>query len=362
MCGIGGFFSKFESCSVDQLEKMAEKMRHRGPDARGFKQFNQGAILHTRLSIIDLETGAQPMSDETQKYWITYNGEIYNYKLIRSELMNFGFQFKTNSDTEVLLAAYKKWGKLMLSKLRGMFAFAIVDLNENLVFCARDHFGIKPFFYFFGKEVFCFSSELNSLRCCLPLSPTINLDSIENYLRFQYIPSPKTIFNEIEKLPPAHYIVYHFSGNLELPTLYWNLKFDNNKRLSDAEWIEKAEHVIEDSVKNHLIADVDYGAFLSGGIDSTLVVRAMVKNLNRKVKTFSIGYNETNFSEIDFVKTAVNKFQTESYLDFLSADSTKILTDLVNHFGEPFGDSSAIPTFFVSRLAARHVKIGRAHV
>ena len=187
MCGIGGFFSKFESCSVDQLEKMAEKMRHRGPDARGFKQFNQGAILHTRLSIIDLETGAQPMSDETQKYWITYNGEIYNYKLIRSELMNFGFQFKTNSDTEVLLAAYKKWGKLMLSKLRGMFAFAIVDLNENLVFCARDHFGIKPFFYFFGKEVFCFSSELNSLRCCLPLSPTINLDSIENRQQFDWV-------------------------------------------------------------------------------------------------------------------------------------------------------------------------------
>lgn len=355
MCGIAGIFRAGKAVSDNELMKMTSSIRHRGPDGYGIKLFESGGIGHRRLSIIDLESGKQPMTNEDETLWITYNGEIYNYHELYDELIKYGHQFKTKSDTEVIVHGYEQWGYDVIKKLRGMFSFALADEKKKKIFVARDHFGIKPFYYFFTNGCFAFGSELQVFRFVHEFTGDLDLQAMDEYLWLQYIPAPKTIFKNIYKLKPAHYLVYNFNGTLEEPHQYWDVDFSNKKVKTEKEWLNELDAVLRKSVEAHLISDVPFGAFLSGGIDSTLIVSYMSQILKQPVKTFSIGFHETEFSELEFSKIAAKKYRTDHHVEIVKPDALEILPKLVQHYGEPYGDSSAIPTYYVSELARKHV-------
>lgn len=334
---------------------MTDAIRHRGPDGSGLELFDKGGIGHRRLSIIDLETGKQPMCNEDGSVWITFNGEIYNYRELYQELNSAGHVFKTRSDTEVLVHGYEQWGYDLLKKLRGMFAFAIVDKNKRLVFAARDHFGIKPFYYLKSGPCFAFGSELQALASVNGFTYEPDLSAIDEYLWLQYISAPRTVFKNVFKLQAAHYLVFHFDGRLEEPRPYWNVDFSKKQVKTEREWLHELDHVLKKSVEAHLVSDVPFGAFLSGGIDSTLVVSYMSKILKQPVKTFSIGFDEADFNELEYSNLAAKTYNTDHYTEIVRPDALAILPQLVKHYGEPYGDSSAIPTYYVCRLARQHV-------
>jgi asparagine synthase (glutamine-hydrolysing) len=355
MCGIAGLFRTSKPVDEQELIAMTDSLKHRGPDGYGVKLFDKGGIGHLRLAIIDLATGAQPICNEHETVWITFNGEIYNFEELRDQLKVFGHHFKTNSDTEVIVHGYEQWGYDIVKKMRGMFAFAIVDVKKQLVFISRDHFGIKPIYYYNANQSFAFASELQAFNKVEDFKKELDLNAIDEYLWLQYIPAPKTVWKNTFKLKPAHYVVYHFDGRVEEPVCYWDVDFSKKQNKSRAEWIEQTEDVIRNSVKAHLVSDVPFGAFLSGGIDSTLIVSYMSKILKEPVKTFSIGFEEEAFNELEYAKLAAEKFGTDHHVEIVRPDALAILPKLVKHYGEPFGDSSAIPTYYVCELARKHV-------
>lgn len=335
---------------------MTRAIAHRGPDGEGLFLRNGVALGHRRLSIIDIERGAQPMTNEDQSVWITFNGEIYNYRELTTELISLGHRFVTRSDTEAIVHAYDEWGADCVKRLRGMFAFAIADFNNRRLLLARDHFGIKPLYYRRGEGFTAFASELLSLRQVNAPSPVVSLEAIEYFLRFQYIPIPLTIYHDTRKLPPASYVIADFDGNVGEPVRYWDVEFDGAREL-ESEGLEEATHrVIRDSVEAHLVADVPFGVFLSGGVDSTIVAMEMSRILGTSVRAFGIGFDEQAYSEMGFAREAARRSGVELIIDVVREDEAiEILPELVAHYGEPFGDTSAIPTWFVSRLARAHV-------
>lgn len=355
MCGIAGYISLDGIASDGIIRQMTDAISHRGPDGFGHKIFDNVAIGHRRLSIIDLASGAQPMANASETIWITYNGELYNYLEIKEKLIGFGYSFKTSSDTEVIIYAYEKWGEECLSYFRGMFAFAICDLNKQKLFIARDHFGIKPLFYYQSKNAIAFGSELQQFKSMPNFDTTIDLNAIDQYLWLQYIPAPLTVFKSIKKLKAAHYITIDFSGNISEQKQYWDLDFSKKQVKTKKEWIEATDEVIKNSVKAHLVSDVPFGAFLSGGIDSSLVVGYMCEVLNKKVETFSIGFEEEEYNELKYAEVVAKKFNTNHHVEIVKPDALDILPKLVKHYGEPFGDSSCIPTYYVCELARKHV-------
>jgi asparagine synthase (glutamine-hydrolysing) len=355
MCGIAGYIDLNSLTSEIVIEKMTSAIKHRGPDGYGHKLFGNVAIGHRRLSIIDLASGRQPMSDATENIWITYNGELYNYLALKTELISYGVKFKTTSDTEVIIYAYEKWGEACLEKFRGMFAFAIVDLKKKQLFVARDNFGIKPLFIYQSNGIVAFGSELQQFKNLPQFDNTLNLNAIDQYLWLQYIPAPLTVFKAIQKVKAAHYITIDFLGNVSEQKKYWDLDFSKKQTKTKAEWLEATDAVLKDSVKAHLISDVPFGAFLSGGIDSSLVVGHMSKILNKNVETFSIGFEEEEYNELKYSEQVAKKFNTNHHTEIIKPDALSILPDLVNHYGEPFGDSSCIPTYYVCELARKHV-------
>ncbi len=355
MCGIAGIVSLVKPVQLEQIEQMTDVIKHRGPDGFGHKCFGNVALGHRRLSIIDLSSGGQPMCDDQEKLWITYNGELYNYQELKEKLMQSGCVFRSSSDTEVIIYAYKIWGEKCLNYFRGMFSFAIVDTERKRIFAARDHFGIKPFYYHQGTECVAFGSELQQFRNLPGFDADIDLKAIDQYLWLQYIPAPLTVFTSVKKLKAAHYIFIDFEGKVSEQIQYWDLSFAEKKSMREEEWVEAAEEVIEDSVKAHLVSDVPFGAFLSGGIDSSLVVKYMTSLLNRDVDTFSIGFDEKEYNELPYSKIVAEKFGTRHHTEIVKPDALSILPDLVRHYGEPYGDSSCIPTYYVCKLAKRHV-------
>jgi asparagine synthase (glutamine-hydrolysing) len=355
MCGIAGILNTHKAVSEDALRAMCNRMLHRGPDGEGYFLHNNVGLGHRRLSIIDLDGGNQPFANATGTLWISYNGELYNYRELRTELQALGHAFRTQSDTEVVLTAYQHWGKDCLQKFRGMFAFGIADLQKEKLFLARDHFGIKPLIYFQNTESFAFASEIQALRA-LPSFPTMpSFSAIDQFLGFKYISAPFTAFEGVKKLPPAHYMEVDFSGRAAEPQAYWQLQFLDRPKLSTAEWLEEADAILRDSVKAHLVSDVPFGAFLSGGIDSSLVVGYMAQLMDRPVKTFCIGFEENKYDERAYARQVAAHWKTEHYEEVVSGDALSLLPDLVRHYGEPFGDVSAIPTYYVSKLARKEV-------
>ncbi|PYS24705.1 MAG: asparagine synthase (glutamine-hydrolyzing) [Acidobacteria bacterium] len=356
MCGIAGIIRWRGALQRHgELERMTAAVAHRGPDGVGFLRREGVGLGHRRLAIIDPELGIQPMSDEDESVWITYNGELYNYRELKDQLSKRGHRFVTNSDTEVVIHAYAEWGADCVKKFRGMFAFGLADFRSRKLMLARDHFGIKPMYYRVGDGYVGFASELSALREVDDVVPKGNLKAIDLYLRFNYVPTPHTIYQEVYKLPPASYMTIDFDGSRSDPVTYWDLRFAQRNGGSEDAWLERAEDTIRNSVKAHLVADVPFGVFLSGGVDSTLIAWEMSQLLDTPVQAFAIGFNEEEYSELKYAEQAAAGCGIELHTEIVRDDALEILPDLVSHYGEPFGDSSCIPTWYVSRLAREHV-------
>jgi asparagine synthase (glutamine-hydrolysing) len=358
MCGIAGI-ANLTGQSVDpqSLAAMTEAVRHRGPDGQGVYLDGSFGLGHRRLSIIDLTGGAQPMSNEDGRVWVTYNGEIYNYAELQKELESAGHRFKSRCDTEVIVHAYEEWGSRCVERFRGMFAFAVYDARRHELFLARDRLGIKPLVYSQEPGRIAFASEFQALEQLPGLDLRLNPDALDQYLQLGYIPAPASIYQNIFKLPPGHTMTITGAGKVLGPERYWDVQFEPDERPTEQEWLDQLDETIREAVRLRLRADVPFGAFLSGGVDSSLVVAYMAKLLQEPVRTFSIGFEELCHSELPYARQAAERCRTNHHEQVLRPNTLEILPDLVRHYGEPFGDSSAIPTYYVSQLARRHVKM-----
>lgn len=354
MCGILGYFDFNKNLpSKEEFKKALNLMKHRGPDGFGINSFDYGLLGHRRLSIIDLSKNAkQPMTNENQTVWITFNGEIFNYKELRKELKNH--EFKSNSDTEVLVHGYEEWGlEKLLSKLNGQFAFGIWDENKKSLYLARDRVGINPLYYSFNKNKLIFASELKSIIPFLR-NKKINKDALNIYFKIGYIIAPATIYNEALKLKPGHYLIFKNAG-LSVKK-YWDVGF-GNYILNEKQIIKKLREEIDQSVKERLVADVPVGAFLSGGVDSSAVV-ATAKKYKEDLHTFSIGFENKDYDETKYAENVAKQLNTEHHTEILTeSDFFRLLDKIPSVFDEPFADSSQIPTMFVSELAKKYVTV-----
>lgn len=356
MCGIAGFVYR-DARPVDRglLKTMTDAIVHRGPDGEGFYARNGCGLGHRRLAIIDLEGGAQPISNEDDSLWTVFNGEIYNFVQLRADLEERGHVFKTHCDTEVLLHLYEEHGAAMVSKLRGMFSFAIWNEKTRELFLARDRAGKKPLYWFEDRDGIYFASELKALYT-LPNAPReIDPEAIELYLAYQSIPGEKTIFRGIRRLPPASTLSWS-PGTGARSEKYWELDWSRKTDLSYEDAKRRLLELIRDSVKARLVADVPLGAFLSGGVDSSVVVAAMAE-FSSRVRTFSIGFPQRDFDETSYARIVAKKFGTEHEEFTVSPDALAILPKLVRHYDQPYADSSALPTYYVSEMTRRSVKV-----
>jgi asparagine synthase (glutamine-hydrolysing) len=308
-------------------------------------------IGHSRLAIIDIDGGRQPMSNEDGCVWLTFNGEIYNYRELRAELRALGHSFKTSSDSEVVIHAYEQWRDNCVDHLRGMFAFGIVDTSRRRVFLARDHLGIKPLLVYASDGAVAFASEMQGLLQIPGFDRTLDVRALDQYLRLGYIPAPRTCYQHVKKLPPGHRLSVSFDTGAGSFERYWylELKTPGAKHRRDLE--EQLDAVLRESIRSHLVADVPYGALLSGGIDSSAVVAYMVEALGKPFPVFTIGFEDADFSEVEHAQVAARRWGLEHHVEVVKPDAVATLPLLVRHYGEPFADSSAIPTYFVSRLA-----------
>lgn len=359
MCGIVGFLNKDGSpAPQDSIRNMTATLAHRGPHDNGVHIHRNAAIGHRRLAIIDLRAGKQPMSNEDDFLWITYNGELYNYKELRKVLKSKGHIFKTNSDTEVVIHSYETWGKYCVEYFRGMFAFAIVDKKQEYIFLARDHIGIKPLVYLNNEKYFAFSSELQAFYALPAFNPNINITALDQYLTLRYIPAPITIYEDVYKLPPAHRMAVTFTGELVYNEQYWDVDFKPDKSKSEEDWLGELDVILRDSVGKHLTADVPVGALLSGGLDSTLIVKYIAEiQGDNNPHTYSIGFDIDDFSELPYAEVVSKKYGTKHHTKVVRPNSVDILPRLVKHYGEPFGDDSCVPTYYLSEFASEFVTV-----
>lgn len=361
MCGICGIVSRDRGISEAKtlIKQMCDQIIHRGPDAEGYHINNSMAFGMRRLKIIDLETGNQPIFNEDGTIGVVFNGEIYNFLELRQQLLEKGHTFSSRSDTEVLVHLYEEEGEKLVNKLRGMFAFCIWDQKKGKVFLARDRLGIKPLFYHVTPQYFLFASELKSILAMPFVKREIDFNSLSDYFTFLYVPAPRTIFENINKLPPAHFIVFE-NGGIEIKR-YWNLEFASDGFSKDEnEYIEEFLEIFKESVKCRLISDVPLGAFLSGGIDSSLVVAMMSELSHRPVETFSIGYRGSGayFDERKYSRLVAERFDTNHHEFIIEPPNVKELLDkIVPQFDEPFADASAIPNFLLSKETRRYVTV-----
>ncbi len=337
---------------------MTDLIRHRGPDDEGIYIDGPCGIGMRRLSIIDLNTGHQPISNEDGSVWVVFNGEIYNYQELRGDLIARGHSFRTNSDTETLVHLYEERGAEGLQLLRGMFAFCIWDARRRTILLARDRFGKKPLYYANTPEGFFFASELKCLReAGIPLE--VDDEALRLYFQFGYIPDPYTAFRSARKLMPGCWLECSEDGAIR-EGRYWKLppfSEENKTGISEAAASEKLRELFDESVRIRMIADVPLGAFLSGGIDSSLVVASMALQSPDPVKTFSIGFEESAYNELQYAALLAKKYKTDHHEILVRPNAISLINKLVHHYDEPFADSSAIPTYIVSEFAARHVKV-----
>ena len=351
MCGIAGIVKDDAQAYQEPLNRMVVSLRHRGPDDSGIHFFQNCALGHTHLSIVDLSTGNQPMLTHDKQVAVTFDGEIYGFQDIKAKLSDY--PFRTTSNTEVILALYQKYGEDSLSYLPGMFAFAIWDDLEQKLFCARDRFGEKPFYYAFGKNgEFIFASEIKALVASGLITPILSLSSVIHYMKRLYVHPYKTIYENVHVLPPAHKLSYK-DGNLKAER-YWQLP-ETDDTIKKSEAVEQFKKLFEKAVKQQLIADVPVGAFLSGGLDSSTVVAVASKHKSN-LKTISFGF-EGNLSELPYAKEVANQYKTEhNELSVDNVDIGELLLEMQEVYDEPFADSSNIPTYLICKLASQYGK------
>jgi asparagine synthase (glutamine-hydrolysing) len=357
MCGICGQVHADPKRQVDRaaLERMNETLRHRGPDSGGLYCRGPAGLAMRRLAVIDLETGDQPMSNEDGTLWVVLNGEIYNYPKLRPWLEAAGHVFSSQADTEVLLHLYEEHGPGCVSRLRGMFAFALWDERRRLLLLARDRVGKKPLYYSRFRDSLLFGSEIKALLAFPGFPRTANLEALHHYLTLQYVPDPLSAFKNVHKLPPAHRLIFK-NGRLTIER-YWDLTYEPKWHGPAPEIKKRLRQVVTEAVRVRLISDVPLGAHLSGGIDSTLIVGLMARLTAAPVKTFSIGFKEETFSELAFARLAARTFGTEHHQFILEPDVLALLPALVRCFDEPFADPAALPTWHLARMTRPHVTV-----
>src|SRR5262245_45379726 len=358
MCGIAGSLSR--SNQEKTIPLMLEAERHRGPDDWGIWSDDLCVLGHRRLAIIDLsEAGRQPLSNHEGTIWTTFNGEIYNFQPLRRQLETLGYRFRTRTDTEVLVYAYQQWGPDCVKKLRGMFAFAIWDQRRRRLFLARDRTGKKPLFYFHDRSRFVLASELQALLADVTIPREINYPAIDFYLSWGYVPAPQTAYCGVFKLPPAHWMTIDLTTDGFVTRLqqYWSLHYGPKSSISEDDAVEALREKLTEAVRIRMISDVPLGAFLSGGMDSSIVVGLMAKLSDRPVKTFSIGFREAAYNELGHAKRVAELWSTDHHQFVVEPDALEVLPLLVRHYGEPYADSSAVPTFYVSKMTRSDVTV-----
>jgi len=357
MCGICGIVYSNKNKSIDKniLMKMINLLTHRGPDEEGhFINKNTGLGMR-RLSIIDIKGGQQPIYNEDKTICLICNGEIYNYLELRENLEKRGHNFSTNSDTEVIVHLYEEYEQGFVRYLRGMFAIAIYDLNREKLLLVRDRLGIKPLYYAYQKGVFLFASELKAILEYPGIDKQISLKAVSDYLTYLYIPAPDTIFDGIYKLMSANMLILS-NGDISLKQ-YWDVDYSKYKEHDEKYYIEGLNSLLKESIKMHLVSEVPLGAFLSGGMDSSAIVSLMSEITQKPVKTFSVGFDASNFNELKFAKLVAERFNTDHHEINLTPDILNILPKIVEQFDEPFADSSAIPTYLISEFAKHKVTV-----
>ena len=360
MCGITGIIYHDKSRPIDPavLKQMADAIAHRGPDDEGFYMDNNVGLGFRRLSIIDLVTGHQPMSNRADTVTIVFNGEIYNYREQRELLIKKGYQFETATDTEVILHLYEEYGVDCLQHLRGMFGFAIWDKKKQQLFCARDRFGIKPFYYYQDDQKFVFGSEIKAILKAGAIDKTISHTALDSYFAYGYITSDLSIYQRIKKLQPGHFLLWSCAQKPDIQIgKYWEVRLEPDYSRSIDQWKEELESCLAETARLHMISDVPLGAFLSGGIDSSSVVAMMAKNSTVPIKTFSIGFKEQEFNELQYAREVVKKYGCEHRELIVEPESISLLPKLVHAYDEPFADASAIPTYYVTKMAREHVTV-----
>jgi asparagine synthase (glutamine-hydrolysing) len=364
MCGICGYFQFETEADGQTLKVMNDQIVHRGPDDDGYYIDKTGRVglAARRLSIIDLATGHQPLDSHSGKNWITYNGEVYNFQALREELIARGYRFRTKTDTEVIVNLYEEYGLDFVKKLRGMFAIGIYDSRNHRLVLARDHVGIKPLYYCLkpGNKNLVFGSELKTILQYPGIDKTIDPAALDFFLTLEYIPAPFSIFKSIRKLPAGHILTYQ-DGHLKIEK-YWDIDKEN-LQIVDAgnpdfnALKEQFHHLLKESVKMRMISDVPLGAFLSGGLDSSSIVSSMAAQSDRRIKTFSIGFEEKSYSELQYSSIVSKAFNTDHYTRNLSPDINRLVLELADIWDEPLGDFSNFPTYLVSKIAREKVTV-----
>ncbi len=356
MCGITGYaaFSGFKVIDSNLLEKMVNIIYHRGPDESGSDIRGSVAMGMRRLSIIDLSGGHQPIYNEDKTVWTVFNGEIYNFKDFRSQLQAKGHIFKTNTDTEVIVHGYEEYGSGFLKYLNGMFAIAVHDTKKNKLLLARDHIGIKPLYYTFNNRRIIFGSEIKSILLSKEVNSKLDIDALGEFLSWEYVPGRATLIKEIKKLEPGHFIEIDLNNPICEPKMYWDIPFyeaQHNHSTID-EWLEKIDAQLKKSTQMQLISDVPLGAFLSGGVDSSLIVSAM-----GEAKTFSIGFDDPTYNELKWARKVADHLGVNHKDEIIKPDVLELFEHLMFFLDDPIGDFSIFPTYLVSRLARKHVTV-----
>src|SRR5947209_6140301 len=347
MCGIAGVVQFRSDAHVDPeaLRRMCAAIVHRGPDDDGIYVHGGVGLGMRRLSIIDLATGHQPISNEEGTVWIVFNGEIYNHLAVREQLLARGHHYTTNSDTETIVHAYEEYGRDCVHHLRGMFTFAIWDRNRQRLLAARDRFGKKPLNYYWDGQRLIFGSEIKSiLEAGIPRE--INPAALDEYLMYTCVPTPHTLFKDVFKLPAAHILIYE-DGQINTKR-YWELSFISTCQDDEATAVERTRVLLKEAVQVRLMSEVPLGAFLSGGIDSSIVVGMMSSMMSQRVKTFSIGFEEDDYSELPYARQIARHFTTDHHEFFVRPELVSVLPQLISDYDEPFADSSTLTTYYVS--------------
>ena len=359
MCGLAGIVSSHH-VRVDQsiLLAMRDAQFHRGPDQAGLYIGEGVGLAHRRLSIIDLDHGRQPMVDEAAGLALIYNGELYNFQSLQTELEALGVVFQSRSDTEVLLRAWQQWGEACLPRLVGMFAFAVWDMRTQRVFLARDQMGIKPLYYgFTSAGDMVFASELKGLLAHPGVERKLDPQALEDYMALGYVPDPKSIYRGIRKLAPGHWLTWHAGEPEPVPSQYWDVPFNRDIDVTSDEAVAQLRRLLDDAVESQMVADVPLGAFLSGGVDSSAVVASMSRLSREPVRTCSIGFDHAGFDETIYARQVAQHLRTQHFEQRVSADDYALLDTLAAMYDEPFSDSSALPTYRVCELARTQVTV-----
>ena len=358
MCGIAGILEFGASPGGERgelLRRMTRTLTHRGPDAEGYRLEPDIALGHRRLSIIDLATGDQPLSNEDGSVWVIFNGEIYNYRDLARELEGKGHRFATQSDTEAIVHAYEEWGTECLARLEGMFAFAVWDSRRRRLFLARDRLGKKPLYYAQLDRALVFGSELKALLPFPGLERDLDPEAISDFFSLLYVPAPKSIFRRVRKLAAGHFLLADPAG--VRVSRYWDVSFAPRDAADEHAAAARLVEVLSDAVARRLRSDVPLGAFLSGGLDSSIVVGLMAGALPTPVLTSSIGFGEEDYNELPYARQVAGHFHTDHHEHVVAPDALEVLDRLAWHYDEPFGDASAVPTYYVSQLARAHVTV-----